>query len=98
MLDRYRPPPWLPVPVPVADVAAAPTIRDAAGSAAPSPLATTSTRVALTAATAVTDGTRLPTGSQGEGIAVDAAADAVVPAAAAISRRLLSTDLRTFCP
>jgi hypothetical protein len=29
---------------------------------------------------------------------VDAAADAAAPAAAAISRRLLSTDLRTICP
>ena len=61
-------------------------------------LATTSTRVALTAAIAVTDGTLLPTSSQGEGAAVDAAAVAAETAVVATSRRLLSTDLRTSCP
>jgi hypothetical protein len=68
------------------------------GPAAPSRLATSSTRVASTAATAVTGGTWLPTSSLEEGTAVDADADAAAPAAAATSRRLLSTNLRTICP
>jgi hypothetical protein len=54
--------------------------------------------VALTAAIAVTDGTRLPTSSQGEGAAVDAAAVASETAVVDTSRRHLSTNIRTNCP
>jgi hypothetical protein len=70
---------------------------DAAVPAAPSRLATSSTRAAMTAATAETGGTWLPTSSPEEGTAVDVAADAAALAAAATSKCLQSNIADHFC-
>ena len=83
--------PHAPAPV------AAPTTRDAAGPAAPSRLATSSTRAAMITATAETGGTWLPTSSPEEGTAAVAAADAAALAAAATSKSRHSTTAEHFC-